>query len=53
MAKWEQWLKNDTNRKEKFNSKFNDEFDDRPQRDKKARRKAKPSRSSQEDYPFD
>lgn len=53
MAKWEQWLRNDTNRKEKFNSKFNDEFDDRPQRDKKARRKAKPSRSSQEDYPFD
>ncbi|MEZ9525297.1 hypothetical protein [Enterovibrio norvegicus] len=55
MAKWEQWLKNDTNKKEKFNSKLNDEFDDRPQqRAKKERRKARPSRaSSPEEFPFD
>ncbi|MEZ8142830.1 MULTISPECIES: hypothetical protein [Enterovibrio] len=52
MAKWEQWLKNDTNRKDKVHSKFNEEFGEQPQRDKK-RRKPRPSRTSHEEYPFD
>lgn len=53
MAKWEQWLKDDTNKKEKFHSKFHDDYDDRPQRGKKAHRKARPSRTGHDDYPFD
>ncbi|WP_198158422.1 hypothetical protein [Enterovibrio coralii] len=52
MAKWDQWLKNDTNKKEKFHSKFNDEYSDRPQRDRK-RRKPRSGRPTHEDYPFD
>lgn len=53
MAKWEQWLKDDTNRKVKFHSKFHDEYDDHAQRGKKGRRKSRPSRTSQTEFPFD
>ncbi|WP_407333441.1 hypothetical protein [Enterovibrio sp. 27052020O] len=52
MAKWEQWLKNDTTRKDKAHSKFNDEFADFAQRDKK-RRKPRQGRPAHEGYPFD
>ncbi|PCS21254.1 hypothetical protein [Candidatus Enterovibrio escicola] len=53
MAKWEEWLQTDTSKKDKFNLKSNEDFDNRLQRAKKGRRKVRINRTICYDiYPF-
>ncbi len=51
MAKWEQWLNNGTQSKEKFHSKYSEQFDDGAYRPKKDKRRN--SREKRRDYNAD